>query len=278
MNGLNGTTVGIIGLGQIGGSLAGALRESGTDIKLIGFDRESALLDEALNRSIVDAVARSITEAIRLSDIVVLALPIRAIIEIISGQAELLSEKSLVTDVGSVMTDIVRVARSASLRNFVSGHPLAGSEKRGHEGWDSELFRGAQYFTTSTDDTAPEAEALLRDLVSALDARATEVDCETHDLAFATTSNLVHVLAYELRRAHEALADKAPDPELFAGPSFRAATRVADSDPEMVFQMLWHNRQHLAGAIGRLVGELTEVQKALTEDRPDPIRRLLGGV
>ena len=273
---LTGKTIGIVGLGQIGGSLAGALKKSGLTIQLVGFDQEPTLLKEVMSRSIIDSAAGSVAETIKLSEIVVLALPVGTIIEVITDRADLLREKLLVTDVGSVMTDIVRAAESVRLRNFVSGHPMAGNERRGHEAWDSELFRGCRFFTVSLTDTSETAKKLLKSLIVSLSAEPTEVEAEPHDLALATTTGLVHFLAYGLMRAHGALADKVPDHDMFIGPSFRGATRVADSDPEMVFQMLWRNRKYLARALRGISSELEMVHEALTNDQPDLIRRLFG--
>ncbi len=276
MNDLAGKMVGIIGLGQIGGSVAGALKKSGAEIKLVGFDQDLVLLDEAISRSMLDLAAGSVAEAVKRSQIVILATPTGSIIELISEHTDLLREKLLVTDVGSVMAGVIGAAGSAGLRNFVSGHPMAGSEKRGAESWNSELFRGCRFFTSGLSETTVEVAAMMRAVVACLGTETTEVDAEQHDLAFATTSNLVHLLAFGLRRAHGELAGAVNDYEMFAVSSFRGATRVADSDPEMVFQMLWQNRKYLSEALRNLSGELDTMQAALENNQPELIRSLLG--
>lgn len=275
MNDLSGKTVGIIGLGQIGGSVAGALGKSDAEIKLVGFDQDRALLDEAISRSMLDVAAGSVAEAIKQSQIVLLATPTGSIIELISEHADLLRQKLLVTDVGSVMAGIVGAAKSAGLSNLVSGHPMAGSEKRGVDSWNSDLFRDCRFFTASPPETTAEAEALMRSLIECLGTETTGVDAEQHDLAFATTSNLVHLLAFGLRRAHGELAGKVTGHEMFGVSSFRGATRVADSDPEMVFQMLWQNRKYLSEALRNLSGELNTMQAALDNNQPELIRDFL---
>ena len=276
MTDLTGKTIGIIGLGQIGGSLALALRKSGVQFEIVGFDREESLAIEAVNRAFLDRKTEAVGETIEVADIVILALPISGIVETILEQAGNLKSKLLVTDVGSLMTDIARAAEAAGLRNFVSGHPIAGTEKRGREAWDETLFEGCRYFLTPSPGTTVDARRTMEELITSVGAEPIETTADNHDLAFATTSNLVHLLAFCLKQAHDSLADEISGHDRFAGPSFRSVTRVAASDPEMVFQMLWHNRRYLAGALRNLSGELEMAHEALTNDGPDLIRRLLG--
>jgi prephenate dehydrogenase len=276
MTDLNGKTVGIVGLGQIGGSLAGALKATGLNIRIIGFDSAKSSADEALKQSIVDVSVDSISGLIEMAEIVILAMPIGAIIHTIHDQATQLRSKLLVTDVGSLMIDVLAAAGNASLNNYVSGHPMAGTEKWGHQAWSSQLFCDCQYFQAALSETTTEARETMNALIAALRARPTEVAPEEHDLAFATTSNLVHVLAFCLKGACDSLSHQVDGYERFIGPSFTDATRVADSDPEMVYQMLWHNRHYLTGALQSLSSELEVVHEALLNDRPGVLRELLG--
>ena len=276
MTDLNGKTIGIVGLGQIGGSLAGALKAAGLNIRVIGFDSDKSSADEALIQSIVDVSADSISELIDMAEIVILAMPIGAIIHTINDHSIQLRSKILVTDVGSLMIDILAAAGSASLKNYISGHPIAGTEKGGCQAWSGQLFCDCQYFQAALSETTTEAREAMNALIAAVRARPTAVVPEEHDLAFATTSNLVHVLAFYLKEACDRLSHQVDGHERFVGPSFRDATRVADSDPEMVFQMLWHNRRYLAGSLQNLSSELRVVQEALLNDRPGVLRELLG--
>lgn len=276
MTDLNGKTIGILGLGQVGGSLAWALKTNCPEARIIAFDVKPKLMTEAADRSILDQTAESAANLVEMADIVIMALTIDNIVEMISTMAPAFHEKLLVTDVGSVMKDIVAEADEAGLKNYVSGHPLAGTEKRGSAAWKETLFVGSNYFMTPRAETTNEARQTMRALIKAVGAEPVEVRAVAHDLAFASTSNLSHVLAFCLRRAFDRLSDQVADKNRFACPSYLGATRVAASDPDMVFQMLWHNRDYLAGALRSLTSELEIVRHALMDNQPHVFCQALG--
>ncbi len=265
--------IAVIGLGQIGGSLAARLAASHHIVT--GFDLNDALCAEALHHNVVSGIAGSGGEAIAASDVIIFATPIRQIIELLQSHADALVTKSLVTDTGSLKEAIIAAAASAGLTNFVGGHPLAGTEKHGPDSWNPQLFAGQPYFSCPIAPTNDHALAHFRDLVTSLGSLEVPVDPSIHDRIFATSSNLPHLLAFllksqitEHRRDFAAL-------NYFSCPSFRGATRVAASDPEMVFQMLWHNAPHLRRSLQRLRHSLDQAQKALDAGDEDAFRRLL---
>lgn len=265
--------IAIIGLGQIGGSLAARLTASGHVVT--GFDLNNTLCAAALHRRMVAGIAGSGREAIIAADVVIFATPIRQIIESLQTHAEALAGKQLVTDTGSLKEAIVAAARSAGLTNFIGGHPLAGTEKHGPDSWNPQLFVGQPCFSCPIAPIDDDALRQFRHVVTSLGAVEVAVDPAAHDRIFATSSNLPHLLAFllkaqigEHRRDFAAL-------DYFSCPSFRGATRVAASDPEMVFQMLWHNAHHLRNSLQRLSRALDQAQKALDAGDEDAFRRLL---
>jgi prephenate dehydrogenase len=165
-----GARFGIIGLGQIGGSLAKALKLRGLAELVSGFDIDAKLQHEALQRGVIDHAAKSTAELIGLSEIVIIAVPIAGIEETLDRHAEILSEKLLVTDTGSLKQAIVQLADEKNLANFVGGHPLAGTEKRATAAWDGNLFAGANYFYAATPNGNTTATELLQQLLRSIDA------------------------------------------------------------------------------------------------------------
>ncbi len=273
---LAGKTIGLLGLGQIGGSLAWALRTNCPQSTLIAFDVKAELLTQATEQAMLDRVAADAGDLVAKCDILIIALPIDGIIEVISTMASTLREKHLVTDVGSIMTDVIKAAEAADLSNYVSGHPLAGSEKRGAEAWSADLFAGSSYFMTGASSVTEEALEAMRAVVDAVGAKPVKVAAMPHDLALSITSNVPHVLGYCLRRAYDRLSEKVPHKEMYICPSYVSATRVTKSENEMVFQMLWHNREYLTGALRSLATEVEIVRSALVDDEPEVLRRVLG--
>lgn len=271
-------TVGILGLGQIGGSMASCLSAHAGPPTLLGFDLRTDLCSAARDRAIVSAVARSETELIESSDVVILALPVRDIIALLHRQHALLRRKAVVTDTGSIKVEIMRVARELSLDNFVGGHPLTGTEKSGVASWDHALFNDAPYFVTVPSGCDISVLTIFGDIVTRLGARQIQVDPQRHDFIFSVTSGLPHLFAFCLQRQYLDIPENEAEKVLFRCPSFRGATRVADSDAETVFQMLWLNRANLSESLGVLLGRLAAAQKALDAGDERGFRRFLKNI
>ncbi len=265
--------VGILGLGQIGGSIALGLKKQQSYL-VAGYDINHSLMQAAQGRQAVDLVCSSAAELIEQSQIPIIALPIAGIIETLREYRKPLLSKLAVSDTGSLKSAIMAEAANLGINNFIGGHPLAGTELRGAESWNAALFEGANYFITRNNDTRPESLSHIISLIEALGGVKREIAADVHDMIFATTSNLPHVLAYVLRHLYSERKSQHSVAELFACPSFNGITRVAKSDPEMVFQMLWHNRDNLRRALAELNFRLTDIQNAIDNTDEVQFRRL----
>jgi prephenate dehydrogenase len=273
MNLHNGLRIGVMGLGQIGGSIAMRLKTNGNE-QVIGYDLDDSLMQTALRRSIVDTTSSSASDLIEVSDFVIIALPIAGILATLERFKDQLLVKKAVTDTGSLKLAVTARAREFGLRNFIGGHPLAGTELRGALSWNARLFEGANYFITTNADTDPESMSVVTSLVKSLGASPKSIAADIHDDIFASTSNLPHLLAYLLTQQYVRRRAAYEEAEFFRCPSFNGATRVAKSDPEMVFQMLWHNQAYLRTAVRELAAGLEEIVRALEEGDETRFHRL----
>src|ERR1017187_3699976 len=149
----------IIGTGLIGGSLGLALKKSPLAGRIVGGDR-APVLGRAPGCGAIDAGTTHPADAVRGSDLVVLATPVIPILDLIDRLGPALLSKTLVTDVGSTKAEIVQRAAKAFGRNagqrFLAGHPMAGKELAGVEFADADLFEGAAWpFPPITIASAP---------------------------------------------------------------------------------------------------------------------------
>ena len=193
-------TLGIVGVGLIGGSVGLAARDSGWDV--IGVDKPEVLEEAAL----MGAVDRPSTlKEVRGADLVVLAAPISKVTGLI---AELPPTRALLTDVASTKMAIVREAAKHDLR-FVGGHPMTGSQLSGVANARADLFKGARYFLTPTEETRPDAYREVAGFVRDLGAVPTAVDPEKHDLLMAALSHLPHLMAAALLRVASDISPEA---------------------------------------------------------------------
>ena len=275
---LRDATVGIIGLGLMGGSLALALK--GKCARLIGFDTHPPTLELALSKNIIDqadtlalsGVAPRATQSQRL-DILVIATPVPAIINILEQFRTVNYHPALsvveglpitLLDLGSTKRDILQ-AMSALPQNFdpVGGHPICGREKLGLENVDANLYRDAPFVITPLERTTSHAIRITQELISAIGANLIEMTAEEHDKVFASTSHLPFLLSSALTLATP--KEFAP----FAGPGFRSTSRLAGTPASMMLGILESNRDNVLNAIQIFRNSLDEIESALQkEDYP----------
>lgn len=261
-------TVGIVGLGLIGGSLGLALRRAGT-FSLAGFDTNPASTAAAFERGAIDTVASTYTDLHECS-CVVLAVPVSQMETVFSKLAPIQRSEMVVTDVGGVKGPILELASKLPYPSrFVGGHPMAGREQGGVANADSSLFEGRPWILTPCETTSDDAVQVVRSLVEAIGATPVIIDPARHDAEIAVLSHLPHVIASALMRV--AGEDSRFD---LAGPSWHGATRVATSPPEMWARIAMNNRLHLLKAVRRLERAIGEFSNALEAEDTDTVLRL----
>ncbi|HET7480257.1 MAG TPA: prephenate dehydrogenase/arogenate dehydrogenase family protein [Rubrobacteraceae bacterium] len=240
-------SLGIVGVGLIGGSVGLAARNAGWEV--VGVDAPGVLEKAVENGAIHRA---STIKEVRGADLVVLAAPISKVTGLV---ADLAPTDTLVTDVASAKSAIVRAAEEQKLR-FVGGHPMAGSQLAGVANAREELFKGARYFLTPTERTDPDDYREVATFVRDLGAVPTAVDPEKHDLLMAALSHLPHLMAAALLKV---ASDISPEALSFAGPSFRDLTRVGASNPELWSDILAENAPALGEALGAFAGAMAQL-------------------
>ncbi len=237
-------SVGIVGLGLIGGSLARDLVRAG--VSVMAHDRDAARL-----RSLDDPVLARIAlhagvEALAAAPVVVVAVPVDEALDVLARLAPHITPSHVVLDVGSAKRAIVAHARSLGIgRRFVGCHPLAGSHRSGWEASRGGLFAGAPVFVSPTPETDPDALSAARALWRATGACVEVEDAGAHDARMAAASHLPHAvsaaLALALRDAGRSRAE--------LGPGGRDLTRLAGSSPESWAAIFVQNREPLAAAL-----------------------------
>ncbi len=263
-----------MGVGLIGGSVGLAARRTGWEV--IGVDSPE-VLEEAASLGAVDRP--STLKEVRGADLVVLAAPISKITDLV---AQLPPTDALITDVASTKTTVVREAERHNLR-FVGGHPMSGSQLSGVANARGDLFKGARYFLTPTEETRPDAYREVAGFVRSLGAVPTAVDPEKHDLLMAALSHLPHLMAVALLKV---ASDISPEALSFAGPSFRDLTRVGASNPNLWSDILAENAPALGEALGAFAGAMAQLGSEISnrqsiEDRFEAARdayEALGGI
>ncbi|HEX4332611.1 MAG TPA: prephenate dehydrogenase/arogenate dehydrogenase family protein [Usitatibacter sp.] len=270
-------SVAIVGVGLVGGSFALALRRAGLAAAIAGFDRDSAALQRAIEMGVIDRAAESASDAARGADLVMVAVPVRAIGPVLHDVALALDADAVVTDAGSTKAEVVRLAR-AELRErfprFVPGHPIAGRETSGVDSATADLFRGARVVLTPVAETASGALAMVRGLWEGIGARVATTGAEDHDRVFAAVSHLPHILSFALVSE---IASRPEAAELldFAGGGFRDFTRIAASSPEMWRDISLQNRAALLDELDRFGARLAVFRELIDKAEGAGLERLM---
>jgi len=244
-------TLAVIGVGLIGGSLAGALKKRGAVGTVVGCGRSVENLETALVRGLIDQYTTDLAEAVAAADLVLLATPVGSLADLLPRIAGHLKPGAILSDAGSVKGDVVEVARAvlgSHFSQFVPAHPIAGRERSGAEAADADLFRDHWVVLTPTHDTEPQAVETVRQMWECVEAKVRFMDTRAHDQILGMTSHLPHAVAYALV-AQLADLDSSEDYSSMTAGGFLDITRVASSDPVMWRDIFTHNAQITADLI-----------------------------
>jgi prephenate dehydrogenase len=168
--------------------------------------------------------------------------------------------ETTVTDVGSTKG---AVTSAVTDERFIGGHPVCGSEARGPEHANGELFQGATWFLTPVAATDPVRYRTLHGFVASLGAVPVAVDPEAHDRLVALTSHLPHVLANLLLNQAGTNRIEGHDPLAAAGGSLRDMTRVAGANPRIWVDIFLDNAEALSVALAEHRRRVEQVERAL---------------
>ncbi len=183
MKALRESTLGIVGLGLMGGSLALALRAGNVCRRIIGVTRNARTRQAALERGVVDAAGDELG-LLAEADVIVLATPVRKIIEQLPRVGAIARAGAVIMDFGSTKRDILRVMQDLPLSiEPIGAHPMCGKETSGYESADAGLYRNAVFVLTPLERTSPQTLALAQSLARALGARPLMLGGERHDRA-----------------------------------------------------------------------------------------------
>lgn len=262
-------TVGIIGLGLLGASLAKALRAY-TMYDVIGYARRQEICNLALAEGCVSKAITMVEPVIMESDIVVFALPPQTNSELFVKVAQLFRPGQVVTDVSSAKHDFAHAVYTHIPEgvHFVSVHPMAGSEKGGYEEAHKDLFQKMGWIILE-DEGQPAYDAMvakeLADMGRSVGSRIEYVDMKCHDQYLAMVSHMPHMLSSVMITAvgKDELGDKRMS--LSAG-GLRDSTRTASGLPSMWKEIIYGNRHNVLAAIQQVEYELETVKALLQAD------------
>lgn len=249
-------TVGVVGLGLIGGSYAKGLRKLGVK-HIIGVDADDNTLHRAIAEKAVDEAFISATMFLKKAELIIFCLPANQMIKFIEENVACFHPQAILTDVAGIKGKTAEKIDEllGPDMDFVPGHPMAGREGSGFLQSDAAIFKKANYILVPQPTNKPEHVELIRRLAFALGCiHVIDVTPEEHDQLIAYTSSLPHVIATALVNS-KSMDDKT---KYFVAGSFRDGTRVADINAPLWAQLFFENKDNLLNEINNFRDSLTE--------------------
>ena len=264
-------TVGIIGLGLIGGSMAKAYKKN-SDCTVLAADRDHTIVEYARLQGAVDSELTP--EAIPSCDLILIALYPQAAIEYLKDIAHRIAKDALVIDLCGTKRTVCETGFALAKEHgftFVGGHPMAGLQYSGFKHARENLFHGASMvLVPPTFDDIFLLDRVKRALAPAGFGRMTVTTADQHDEMIAFTSQLAHVVSNAYVKSPTARSHKG-----FSAGSYKDLTRVARLNEEMWSELFVENKEHLVSELDTLIASLTAYRDAIRDGDVDTTRSLL---
>ena len=262
-------TVLFVGLGLIGGSLAKSLRKASASQCLLAIDTEQNSLQAALNSGVINRAAapESLEQFVAEADLCVLATPPLTLVELIPRLASFSRADTVFTDTGSVKSCLLEAVNGQSedfIRNFVPGHPIAGSEKSGYGVATADLFQDRNTILCPQQETCSRAVSTVNTMWRLAGARVLGMLPARHDQILAATSHLPHLLAFAIVDVllHQEQSD---DIFRYAAGGFADFSRVASSDSRMWSDIFVTNAEATEKILNDYIGTLESIRQTIRQ-------------
>jgi prephenate dehydrogenase len=257
----------IIGLGLIGGSIGLALRQGKKSRwEVVGYSRRRKTVADALSLGAVDRGATNLKDAVRQSELVIIATPVLTVKEIFTTIATHLPSGCIVTDTASTKVQVMKWADEIlpPTVNFVGGHPMAGRETYGIQAARAELFQRCTYCVTPSDKASPKSIDTVIDMVRGLRAVSLFIDAQEHDDLVAGISHLPILLSAALVSLTTKDLSWSKMSKLAAS-GYHDLTRLASGSPEVNSHICLSNQDAIVGWIDRFDQELKRYRQLVAK-------------
>ena len=296
-------TVGVIGLGLIGGSMAIDLKRRGFAHTVLGVENDPIAAEAAKTIGLVDEVV-SYDDCIARADIIVVAVPVGTAVKMVTdildhfkadggsafsgaftrtGLRSSAEEKELpsvaekiVIDVCSTKEQICKATKyHPNRKQFVSTHPMAGTEYSGPWAAMPGLFDGRACIFANAEESAPKALRTIEEMYAVLNMRPLYMEASQHDVHTAYVSHISHVTSFAL--ALTVLDKEKDEKHIFdlASGGFSSTVRLAKSNADMWIPILSQNRTNVLRVMDTYIEKMTEFRAAIDNGDEDRIRELI---
>lgn len=267
--------IGFLGLGLIGGSIARSIKKEYPQAVIQVYTRrKNPDLEEGVSQGILTNLVYEIDEHFSMCDIIFLCAPVLKNIDFLKFLKPLIKKDCIITDVGSVKGNIHKAIKELDMeKNFIGGHPMAGSEKTGFANSSAHLLKNSYYLITPTPLTTEEKLQELLALLKCTNSKCVVLSPEEHDNITAAISHVPHIVAATL--VNMVRENDLPEQYMkeFAAGGFKDITRIASSSPEMWESICLSNKESIEYFLSYYIDSLTKFRKLIAENDAEEIRQ-----
>lgn len=272
---MNEKIIGFIGLGLMGGSLAKAIRKAHPEWRLMAYDANGENTARALREDIIQEVCPDVDASFAVCDYIFLCAPVSANAENLLRLKEIKKDGCLLTDVGSVKSDIHQTVAALGLEDcFIGGHPMAGSEKTGYHNAKAQLLENVYYILTPAGEVGLTMITDYTELVTSIGAIPMIITYEEHDYITAAVSHLPHVIAASLVNLVRDLDNEEEMMKSIAAGGFKDITRIASSSPVMWQQICMSNSENISKVLDAYIRSLIQFRVDIDNHNSEQLFRL----
>ena len=254
--------IGFIGLGLIGGSIAKKIKLNHPNCEIIATARRQDTISEAYEMNLIQNKTLLPLSEFSDCDLIFLCAPVEKNLEYLKELKQVISSKTIITDVGSTKTQIHNEVIELGLeKQFIGGHPMTGSEKTGISNANEYLLENAYYIITPTKENTQKQIDDFYALVKELGSIPMILNYEAHDYATASISHLPHMIAYTLVNLVKEIDDENETMKTIAAGGFKDITRIASSSPVMWESICMTNQEQLIKLMDKYIASLSELRE-----------------
>jgi prephenate dehydrogenase len=277
----------VIGIGLIGGSMVLDIKKNYPEAVIYGIDNNENHLGKAIELGVVDVKAS--LEDLGKAEIVIVSIPVDVQLKVIPKVLDLISDDTLVFDVGSTKEDICKVLENhPKRRNYLAAHPIAGTEFSGPTAAHNGLFDQKTNIICEVEKTAFKLQEKALDIFEKLGMRIRYMDAKSHDKHIAYVSHLSHISAFMLGKT--VIEKEKNERDIFdmAGSGFASTVRLAKSSPAMWTPIFEQNKTNVIETLDEYINNLPQfnelmIQNDFTEihnemESTNHIKQILNGI
>ena len=270
-------TICIIGVGLIGGSFALALKDKKLVQHVIGVDNNAENSHTALRLGLVDEIL-SLEKGIKKADIIFIAIPVDATVNILVNILNLINPNQIVLDAGSTKFALVNSIKNHKMRSrFVPTHPMWGTEFSGPDAAERNAFIGKACVICDKVKTDDDALELVENLYKQIGMHLVYMGAEAHDVHAAYVSHISHITSFAL--ANTVLEKEKEDNAIFelASGGFESTVRLAKSNSKMWVPIFKQNKENVLDVLNEHISQLKKFKSCLEKENYEYLTQLING-